>query len=423
MGKDFKIIKRNHDLIVRYRDRNSQFVINWLELLSWDADPFQDKIFHPEEDFMTGYTEQRKKLNLFILREQKTCFLLGTPGMGKTQLLSWMDYELSFEKRIKTKFLKAGKASLHVLKKKIIHALLPPKDRFLSFLYFRLGFRNLSSHLSQEVYKTPWLSWIPKGYIYLFHRPFISLEDQQIPLLLRTYLAQGPYVLLLDDAADLSEENIQFLSSLIEEDLSFQLIIADTPERIANSAWKKVTPALKMELTSLKEPELKEMLQKRIEACNGSGTYPLKEAQLKEIFKKANCNPQKVLQYARDAVIQCVLEKVRQKQDAPSSSSGIPDIPLQAGGGVQIEHVKPNIIPSDQKALSEYERKAQRSVVSLSQEFSSPKSVESYYEEEKDERKDVTSKEKIKKRPLSLKEKETEHVLASLAREFERKRR
>ena len=435
MAKDLKLIRRNNDLIIRFRDRNSQFVINWIELLGWDADPFQNRIFHPEEDFIAGYAEQRKKLNLFLLRDQKVAFIIGEPGFGKTQLLSWMDYELSFDKKVKTKFLKAGKASLQTFKRKLMHSLLPKKERFITFLYYRAGFRNLPPFLSKDAFKKFWLEWIPRVYIRIFHKPFIALEDSDFPILMSKYLGDKHFVLLLDDATDLSLENITFIQSLLSQGLPFHIIIADTHERLNKSIWKKINPQVNIDLPGMSYDDLKELLQKRIEAFNGAGIYPLVESQIKEIFKKAEYNPQKVLELARDVVIQFVVEKVRKKQDAPSSSQGIPEIQLKEGGGVYIEKVIPAMLPPEQqKALSEYERKAQRSLLRLSKEFSSDQPIETYYDEQ--EKKDIKKEEKKKptftreqvsyEKPKKLrtrKEVETEDALAALAKEFDRKKR
>lgn len=428
MPKELKIIRRNKDFIIRYRERNKNFVFNWTDVLKWDGDPFQNKIFHPEEDFIAGYTEQRKKLNLFILRAQPVAFIRGENGMGKTQLLSWLDYELHYDKNSVTKFLRAGKASLFTFKRKIIHPILPLSAKIIDTLYFRFGFRKLKHSFHDELFEKPVLKLLPKLYDYFFMKPYLSLLDEDIILIMQQYLQQKRFILMLDDASDLSTENIGFVQYLLEQNIPMQLIIADTKTRLQKSPWKNVKQDVTLDLSSLSFTELALLLKKRIQGFNGQGVYPLSEKQVKQLVKKAEYNPKKLLQLTRDLVIQITVERLRRRQtyETQDASKKIPELKLTKDGGVHIETVLPQKISSG-KTLSDQEQKAQKSMWKLSKEF--VKNPVDYfykdYQEEAPKRDpsffDVKEKKQAKPKKISQEAKETERVIEDLSREFARR--
>lgn len=423
---ELKLIRRNKDLIIRFREKNTQFVLNWAEELEWDGDPFQERIFHPEEDFIVGYSEQRKKLNLFILREQPFCIVTGNQGMGKTQLLSWLDYELSnYESRIKTKFLRAGNSSLLNFKRRLIHPLLSRTARSISFFYFNFRCYKLKQSLEKEIFKKHVFKIFPKLYNYIFTQKYLSLSDEDVVGIFSNFKSGHHFVLLLDDAGDLSPDNVDLLFFLLNKKIPFRLIIADAQQRLKQSPWKgfKVS-ALHLDLKSLNNEELKELVQKRIESFNGHGIYPLDEPQLKHLIKTSDGNPKILLKLVRDAVIQLVVEKVRQKQQyGQTVSSSIPDIHLKKEGGVHIETYKPTMLPPEQqKSLSEYERKAQRSIWYLSKQFSS-KPAESFYKESDVFRTPREAKSSAPQWKPTKEAQDTEKLISNLAGEFSKKRR
>ena len=48
-----------------------QFIYYWPKEFSWTTDPFKKGIAEPIEHFISGYEEERKKINYFVIEKQK----------------------------------------------------------------------------------------------------------------------------------------------------------------------------------------------------------------------------------------------------------------------------------------------------------------------------------------------------------------
>src|SRR3989338_3269746 len=71
------------------------FLIEWYKRLKFEVNPFEDEIIHPIDDYLCGYVEEKKKLNLFVLEKQPFGMVQGEKGFGKTILLKWLQEQLA----------------------------------------------------------------------------------------------------------------------------------------------------------------------------------------------------------------------------------------------------------------------------------------------------------------------------------------
>lgn len=229
------------------------FVIDWKRKLGYNADPFER-----ERHALVGREEERKRLNIFIIKQQRFGTISGGDGTGKSALLSWLREELRQHK---------------------------------------LDVISVSGAATHEEFLAPFLH---RGFSFYerFTKPKHSKREREDLAIKRT---RGRVVLLIDDAEKLSKEEKEFLQHLLEARSEVQLIIA--LPRVLKEHASYGEDALALELEPLGE-EIVPMLAKRIALVGGVGTFPFAEADLKKIAKQAKGDAPRALDIAREQAIE-----------------------------------------------------------------------------------------------------------------------
>lgn len=277
------------------------FVIDWKKKLGYKKDPFKGLKAKPKE-LLVARTEEREKLNLFIIKQSKLAIVNGEKGIGKTLLLYWL-YEQ----------VHGSINTLVINDQKIISS---------KALMFNHLFDELTGIVDRVVKKTAEMS-----------------EEQKIRLLLDKLKKKA--LLIIDDADKLSSKNQELLSLLMEK-TELQIILSCEKE---DFTFKK--PDLKLNLEGLKETNFENLLKKRISLVGGYQIFPFTSEIVKKLTKSSKNNPAKFLEQAREEAIELSLKvKEAPKPDNDSkNNSNLRSKEKKSWFGIRFEKDK------DEKAL------------------------------------------------------------------------
>jgi type II secretory pathway predicted ATPase ExeA/ribosomal protein L29 len=252
----------------------NDFVLEWDKALGFKEDPFADKIFTPISDFLVDRADEKEKLNWFFIKNYFFGSIVGEHGVGKTMLLKWLEDRLTRYNRIYSVYINAT-----VFREQI--------------------------NIPQQMLM-PLLSFFEKN----FSKPHATLSSMDYLGFLKKKLGSKAIVLLIDNAHNLTDKNLELIKSLREEGLHLQIIITSTPQDYEKSRLTELEhDELKINLGRLTFEESVDMIRKRVIAFGGKGISPFTEENLKELYEKADKNPRQFLHLCRDEAIKILIHK------------------------------------------------------------------------------------------------------------------
>lgn len=252
----------------------SDFVLEWDKALGFRGDPFADKIFAPINTFLVNRKDEREKLNWFFIKNYRYGAIIGEEGVGKTTLLLWLEDRLKKYNRIHAVYINAAifKEQINIPQKMII-PLLSLKEKLIS-------------------------------------KPHKKLLSADLLEFLQKKLGQKAATLIIDNAHQLTDKNLELIKSFRKEGLKLQVIVASIPKEYEKSRLGELgQDELGITLRRLTFEEAKEMLVRRIEAFGGKGLHPFQEPDLKSLYDKADKNPGEFLRFCRDEAIKILIHK------------------------------------------------------------------------------------------------------------------
>jgi len=263
-----------------------EFIIDWEKRLGFSKDPFMDDIQKPIERFITGYKEEREKLNLFIIEKKRFGTISAEFGYGKSTVLFWLAKQLRRHSR------------------KII--VLPLNGKIL---LEGKGFLSAIIH--------PFLGIIEKT----IKKPHFSMTSEEICSRVKRKLGRKTLVLLVDCFTSISKQNLALLNDLFSS-ISIRVVFAGNPRQIDKfksscasdqDIAKNFNDQLNIKLHGISFKDMKDLIMKRVEFYGGIGIEPFNEPYLKKLYKKSEGSPSRMLNLCHDQAMELSVnpDKVR----------------------------------------------------------------------------------------------------------------
>ncbi|PIN69612.1 hypothetical protein COV93_04770 [Candidatus Woesearchaeota archaeon CG11_big_fil_rev_8_21_14_0_20_43_8] len=272
-------------------EKEDKFVMDWMEELGWDANPFDDGLLEPIDDFIAGYNEERGKLNIFVISKNPFGILKGPKGTGKTMLFKWLINQLH-EHTDRVNCLMMDGALLHD-EHAFIQAVVKPHLGFFEKIFSR--------------------------------RRWGMLDSSSLPGYLKPKLKRRRLVLLIDNVDKLEKHIAKTVNYLLDADLNMQIIVAGTKAHIEKVKLHYHKDDLGIELQKLSYEDLRDMIKRRIEFFGGEDIVPFTDTLLKKIAMKANNNPQEMIKMCRNLAVKSTVfhkHKGDDKDLAPPEPKG-----------------------------------------------------------------------------------------------------
>ncbi|RMF54326.1 hypothetical protein D6745_05685 [Candidatus Woesearchaeota archaeon] len=265
----------------------SKLILEWDKELGWKDNPFQDKILMPIEEFISGYEEYRKRINLFFIKNLNLGTITGEQGTGKTTLIFWLKNELKgYSKKMKVFFIPSA-SNQNKLMGRIIQRYITLLEKNLERPSIRLDAQSIKSNMNY----------------FILRRQQKSLKKKQL-------------VLLIDDIQPISDVNIEGIKRLRELGVDCKIIASGSAQLVKNSNISRLgKDQLKIVLKGMSYDEIREMIRKRIQYVGGTDIYPFSDKNLKEIYEKGERNPRRILSLCYDKAVRLSLDK--EKLPAP----------------------------------------------------------------------------------------------------------
>tara|TARA_Y100000310_G_scaffold1908_1_gene2400 strand:- start:998 stop:2134 length:1137 start_codon:yes stop_codon:yes gene_type:complete len=259
------------------KDTQKDFVLEWDKALGFGENPFS-KDPSPASDFISGYQKERKKINLFLINENKFGVIHGAEGTGKTMLLTWLSEQLKqFPDKIEPVFIKGNIKNPQAVLSDIVSQLMNPYEKTVRKGKLKFTIDGFAV-------------WIKK-----------KVEKKKL-------------VILIDGTKRVSVKDIQ-LFNILHKLINLIVVVAESKEIFNKSIFDK-TPkmndvdadnfkdALKINLDGLEFQESLEMLEKRIESVGGHGIAPFHETQLRSLHKNSKKNAKEFLALCKRKAIE-----------------------------------------------------------------------------------------------------------------------
>ncbi len=262
---------------------SDELVLEWVDALGWTHDPFEENITENISQMFSDFTQERSKINLFIINQEKFGIIRGEHGMGKTILLRWLHDELEIHStRVIPVYI--DRESIH-----------DPELLVRTFAYSVTG---------------------------IIGRLFGSFKNvrtrHDLVRYVRKHLGKRRLFLLLDDIAQASAESVVFFQQLFEEKVPLQMIVAGTKTDLEKSPIAKMAmPTLQLHLTHISAEGAREMIQKRIESVGGEGIYPFTSDVMDKIISHTAGNPKEILKECRKLAIRSSINRKAEPDHPP----------------------------------------------------------------------------------------------------------
>jgi len=252
----------------------TDFVLDWEKALGYRSDPFADRILLPAHRFIVDRVEEKERLNWFFIKDFFYGSILGENGVGKTMLLKWLEERLNKYRRIHCIYINAA-----VFKDQI--------------------------NIPQQILE-PLLTLIEKYWT----KPHQQSVNFDYIGFLKKKLGQKSVAILIDNAHNLTDRNMELIKALREDGLRIQVVIATTQADYEKSRLPEFgSDELNIALRRLTLDESIEMIQKRISAVGGSGVNPFQRENLSRIYDRADKNPRQFLHLCRDEAIRILIHR------------------------------------------------------------------------------------------------------------------
>lgn len=244
------------------RDENSSFTLDWVAELGWTNNPFE-----LDEHVLAGMEDERQDINLFFIKKRRFGTITGPKGSGKTTLLHWLADELSRHNDFHVEFVDA--------------ALIPDADR-------------LRVALADKV----------RGF---FGKAKDIALDELFALLQKK--VSGHYILLIDNAQELDEEQRAVIEALYE--LPASILCAGSKVKGFSEEDE-----LELELKARSADEYRLILEQRITKVGGDGIHPFTKSVIRRMADESK-NTQDFLSLAHETAIAIALKKVTLEEEEP----------------------------------------------------------------------------------------------------------
>ena len=243
------------------------FVLDWQKKLGYKDDPFVEQPSGQVRTFFVDRDQERERLNLFVIKQQRFGILHGPKGSGKSTLSTWLAQQLGSKVKV-----------IQVQGKMVEH-----KKPFVEHV------------LSQC------LNVVEKNVT----KPHEHLAKDEIEAFILQKLRKKRIILIIDDAQLLIRENKHLLKDVLKECPKSQVLLV--LERILkeHEAWGK--DDLGLALKDMSEEALTELLKVRIEGAGGHGTHPFDKKELDGLLEKSKKNPVRLLALARERAMELSL--------------------------------------------------------------------------------------------------------------------
>jgi len=251
------------------------FILAWEKHIGWDGNPFNDEILKPVKEYIGGFKEEKKNLNLFLIEGRRFGIISGKDGSGKSMLLRWVEESLSDAKG----------------------------DYIVAYLDCKnLKFDNFFKEIA-------------KNFVPSFKKALLNNLDKQKVFKIVKERTSKKIVFIVDDFHELSKVNMQFLNDLFNS-TRIQVILSINPDKnksIDISGFGD--DSLRVKLSKMDSDSAREMVKKRIESVGGIDIDPLNDVILKTISKKAEFNPRKILSLCNKKAVELALGKKDEIED------------------------------------------------------------------------------------------------------------
>ncbi|OYT58063.1 MAG: hypothetical protein B6U68_00775 [Candidatus Aenigmarchaeota archaeon ex4484_14] len=244
-------------------DKNEVEVNDWLREQGWSSNPFTLSI-NPE--FFVGYDEQCKKILRNIEEKHKLALIIGPTGSGKTTFLKWIEKKISAEKEFIPLFISK-----------------PPDTPEELALIFKEKFKP---------------SFLERLLFFIYPIPHIK-TPHHIPEFVNKRLGDRYLLVLCDEVHESDMDVLEWLRVLSDQINNIIIILSGLPifdEILAmklQSFQKRIIT--RVELVSLSEKNMKELIRKRIETVGGKYPSPFTEDTLEKIYEKTGGFPREVI--------------------------------------------------------------------------------------------------------------------------------
>ncbi len=250
------------------------FLLEWYKRLQFTVNPFEDEVLRPIDDYLCGYVEEKKKLNLFVLEKQPFGMIQAERGFGKTVLLKWLQEQLApHEKKYIAWYLKANDLKTEQdLVKTLIEPLMGSIEKTITHPENKLTLEQLAPYLAKKVGKKT-----------LF--------------------------LLIDETGSLPPKYLGLFKHLYSGNLAIQLILAGTKTELTEASTIGQKDTLKINLKGIGIDEARQFIQKRVERAGGMSLHPFTKEHFQQLYEKSSRNPALLLKLCREKALQLSLDK------------------------------------------------------------------------------------------------------------------
>ncbi len=276
--------------------REKQFVYNWQKEFSWTNDPFKIGIPEPIDHFLSGYEEERKKLNYCIIQKQKVCLVEGDKGTGRTMLLTWLKNQLRDYTGTNVLFIDSS-IKKEIIIKELVYRLLKFKERIA--VGQPLKIKSLIERIKDERLRN-----IAEA----INFSNIEVDTAKLYSFINERLSGRSFLLVVDDLDNMSEENFKVITGAVASIPGFNAVFCGNKKSLEKIHYRD--KPTRVELRGLEYEEMVEMLRKRIEGCNGKDLEPFEDSELKSLYKKSGGNPLVFLESAREKAIHIAINGV-----------------------------------------------------------------------------------------------------------------
>src|SRR3989344_1402800 len=245
------------------KEQDQQFIYYWYRVFKWKENPFDKKDLEPISNYISGYQDERKKLNYFIIEKQPLCHIYGEDGFGKTTLLKWLIVQLSrYKDRVMVDFVDKD-IKIYEIVKLLINPLLSLREKtIIGSNIFNI--EKLAGMINDNNLKIIYES------IYLKKRNF---EFINLKSFLSSRLGSKHLVLIIDDFDKLNQDVMKLVQMLIESDINMQVMLSSTKDHLEI----KKKDCLNVHLNGMTFESALGMVTKRIMSVNGIGYEPFSD--------------------------------------------------------------------------------------------------------------------------------------------------
>ena len=317
---------------------SKKLTLDWYRELGWRANPFEDKILAPIEFFLSGFDDERHRINYFIIEKEPFGTIVGGMGMGKSALLQWVVTEMrKYRSRAVALYATGSELNPEVLLDRLCHAVLSKPEHVGMHSFF-----GLRLHKAVDYVKNKWnvdTKKVDDSFYHNIHRKDYS-DLMKVKMFLHPRMKDRNVVVLVDDCGGLSEKTLGLFRELLGAQLPLQIVLAGDEEEIGIAKHLGAKDTLKIKLHELTYKQLRDLIKKRVVAVGGDDIWPLDDTTLSGLWDKAEHCPKKILKACYDFSVKQALK-------------GVKPLKIKREERVEYDEASGFDLPSDVKAAEE----------------------------------------------------------------------